>query len=77
MAFATAAKAGHTGLGNENENENVKDARPRLVEQAWAYSAWSISTNTMRSLCVVIVSLSLPLQCDSALAINSLASQLL
>ena len=27
---------------DENENESDTNARPRLVEQAWAYSAWRI-----------------------------------
>ena len=38
-----------------------------LVEWACPYSAWSNSTNRMRSLCVVTLSFSLSLQCDSAL----------
>ena len=45
----------HTGLDNENNNENIKNARSWLVELAWVCSAWSNSTNRMRSLCVVIV----------------------
>ena len=42
-------RPGHTGPDNENGNENDKNAIPRLVERAWAYSAWSNSTNRGRA----------------------------
>ena len=38
-------RTGHTGHDNENKTGNAKNARPRLVELAWAYSAWSNLTN--------------------------------
>ena len=55
---------------SDNENNNDNNAKRThsimLVEWACAYCAWSDSTNTMRSLCVVIVLFSLSLQCDLA-----------
>ena len=57
-------RPGHTGPDNENENDNDKNARPRLVERAWAYSAWSNSTNRERAF--LSFSFSLRGLCDRA-----------